>query len=246
MPPPGADGGSVLWAEADIHVAGDDLPGVTLTLQPAPRLSGRVVFDSLSSKLPAPASVRLQLEPTTVPGEPSNGLTAPITTAVRPDGTFEFPAVIPGAYRMTATTGAGWWARSASFESRDLLDELVTVRAASMAGVVVRMNDKPSGIAGTLTTPAGRPASGYFVVAFPEEGARRRWPSRAIVVARPATSGAFVLEGLPPGRYKVSVLTDLDPADLADTAFLDTLAAAGVTVVIGEGERKTQDFRIGG
>ena len=246
VPPPGADGGPVLWAEADIHVTGDDLAGVTLTLQPAPRLSGRVVFDASTAKPPSPTSVRLQLEPTGVPGEPSNGLTAPITTAVRADGNFEFSAVIPGTYRMTALTPAGVWARSADFEARDLLDELLTVRAGNLSGVVVRLNDKPSAIAGTLTTPAGRPASGYFVVAFPDERARRRWPSRAVVVTRPATNGAFALEGVPPGRYKVAVLTDLDPADLGDAAFLDTLAAAGVTVAVGEGERKIQDFRIGG
>ena len=67
-----------------------------------------------------------------------------------------------------------------------------------------------------------------------------------MVSTRPATNGAFALDGLPPGQYRVAVLTDLDPADLADSSFLDALAGAAVTVTLGEGERKTQDLRIGG
>jgi hypothetical protein len=51
---------------------------------------------------------------------------------------------------------------------------------------------------------------------------------------------------LPPGEYRLAVLTDLEPSELADPAFLDTLASAAVTVVLGEGERKTQHLRIGG
>jgi hypothetical protein len=245
LPPPGADGGTVLWAESDVQVTGDDVGGVTLTLLPAPRVFGRLQFDS-ATKPPSPAAVRLQLEPTTPPGEPSNGLTAPITTAVRADGTFEFSAVIPGAYRLTTTALAGWWARAADLQGRDLLDDLVMVRGESLSGVVVRMTEKAPAITGTLTTPAGRPASGYFVVALPADRSQWRWPSRRIASTRPATNGAFALEGLPPGQYRVAVLTDLDASDLADSAFLDALAGAAVSVVLGEGERKIQDLRIGG
>lgn len=245
LPPIGADGGPVLWAEADVQVTGDDVAGVTLTLLPAPRMVGRLQFDA-ASKPPAPSTVRLQLEPTTPPGEPSNGLTAPITTAVRADGTFEFSAVIPGAYRLTTAAPPGWWARAAERQARDLLDDLVTIRAESLSGVVVRMTDRPPAIAGTLTTPAGRPASGFFVVAFPADRTLWRSPSRRVASTRPATNGAFMLEGLPPGEYRLAVLTDLDASDLADASFLEALAGAAVPVAVGEGERKIQDLRIGG
>jgi hypothetical protein len=245
VPPPGAGGGPVLWAETDIQVTGADLGGVTLTLQSAPRLSGRIVSAAASPKPPAASAVRVQLEPVSLPGEPSNGLTAPLAAQARADGTFEFSAVIPGAYRMTASGAAGWWPRSAELASRDLLDELVIVRGDSLTGVTLTMSDKRPSVSGTLSTPAGRPASGYFLVAFPADRAAWRWPSRRIMSTRPATSGAFEFTDLPPGEYRVAVLTDLDAADLGDPAFLDTLAAAAVTVILGEGERKTQDLRIG-
>jgi hypothetical protein len=245
LPPPGADGGMVLWAESDIQVTGNDLPGVILTLQPAPRVSGRIAFQ-LTSKPPAAPGVRVQLEPVSQPGDPSNGLTASLSAQTRADGTFEFSAVIPGAYRMTAVGPSGWWARSAALASRDLLDELVIVRADSLAGITLTMSDRPPSVSGTLSTPAGRPASGYFVVAFPADRAAWQWPSRRIIFTRPATSGTFEFTDLPPGEYRLAVLTDLDAPDLGDPAFLDTLAAAAVTVILGEGERKTQNLRIGG
>ena len=244
VPQPGADGSPVLWAEADIQVTGDDLGGVTLTLQPAPRVSGRMAFQS-AAKPPAASGVRVQLDPVSLPGEPSNGLTAALTAQVRADGTFEFAAVIPGAYRMTAAGPAGWWARSAELASRDLLDELVVVRAESLAGVTLTLSDRRPSVSGTLSTTTGRPASGYFVVAFPADRAAWRSPSRRIISTRPATSGAFELTDLPPGEYRVAVLTDLDAADLGDPAFLETLTGAAVTIVLGEGERRTQDLRIG-
>ena len=108
------------------------------------------------------------------------------------------------------------------------------------------MSDRRTAVSGTLSTPAGRPAAGYFVVAFPADRAQWRWPSRRVVSTRPATNGAFELTDLAPGEYRLAVLTDLEPSDLGDASFLETLAAAAVTVVLGEGERKTQHLRIGG
>lgn len=241
VPVPGADGGSVWWAETDIHVAGDDIASVTLALQPAPRVSGRVTLEGAT----ASASVRVQLEPVSLPGEPSNGLTAPLTAQSRADGTFEFSAVIPGAYRLTASGPSGTWARSARVGTTDLLDELVVVRTDIVTGLTILISPRRPAIAGTLSTPAGRPASGYFVVAFPTDRALWRWPSRRIQTTRPATNGGFELMDLPPGEYRIAVLTDLEPSDLGDSAFLDTLAAASATVALGEGERKTQNLRIG-
>jgi hypothetical protein len=190
--------------------------------------------------------VRVQLEPVTVPGEPSNGLTAALVALVKPDGSFEFPAVIPGAYRLTAAGPRGWWARAAAFGSRDLLDDLVVVRTESMNGVMLAMIDRPASIGGALSTPAGDPAPGYFVVAFPADRKLWIWPSRRIVSARPATNGSFEFQQLPPGDYRLAVVTDLDDADLGDSSFLEMLAAAAVTVSLGENERKIQDLRIGG
>ena len=243
-PPIGADGGPVLWAEADVQVTGADVPGIALALRPAPRMSGRISFAQGSAKPSTVTDVRLALEPSSSADVPSNGVTTPIAGRVRADGSFEFPAVIPGAYRLTAAGLAGWWPRSAQLASRDLLDEVLIVRTDDLSGVTVTMSDRRSGIQGALSTPAGTPASGYFVLAFPSAATLRRAPSRRVASTRPATNGNFDVD-LPPGEYILTVLSDLDAADLADPAFLESISTAGVTVVVAEGERKTQNLRIG-
>jgi len=41
---------------------------------------------------------------------------------------------------------------------------------------------------------------------------------------------------LPPGTYYLSAVTDAEPTELGDTAFLEQLAAASLTFTLKEGE----------
>jgi hypothetical protein len=61
-----------------------------------------------------------------------------------------------------------------------------------------------------------------------------------------ATNSTYHVPDLPPGKYCLAVVDDLDPADLASPDFLTQLQAASTTITLAEGERKTQDVRIGG
>jgi len=81
---------------------------------------------------------------------------------------------------------------------------------------------------------------------FPANRALWRPDSRRVRSARSGTDGRWIVRGLPPGEYLVAALTDLDPDELRDAAFLETLLAASVKVSLGDGEQKVQDLRIGG
>ncbi len=66
---------NTLWASAEIPVAGKDVPGVVLRLQPAVTVSGRVEFDATTLTPPAmPPRITLK---------PPDAL-IPVTIAVRP------------------------------------------------------------------------------------------------------------------------------------------------------------------
>jgi hypothetical protein len=62
--------------------------------------------------------------------------------------------------------------------------------------------------------------------------------------ARPNTDGRFVFRDLPAGDYLLAALTDIEPSDLGDEAFLEALVSGAVPVSLGDGERKTQDLRL--
>jgi hypothetical protein len=151
--------GGSQWAIADVDMTGDDLDGVTLTLRPALRVTGRITFD-VASERPADASAtRLTLEPIAHSEFGSNGLTMPLVATVRADGAFEFPAVIPGAYRLTAGMAGAWWPRSAVLDGRDVLDGGLIVGTNDISGLAMTLSNRPTAIAGTLVGQSGRPAT---------------------------------------------------------------------------------------
>jgi hypothetical protein len=72
----------------------------------------------------------------------------------------------------------------------------------------------------------------------PWTGSRRLRPP-----VRPASDGRYRIAPLPAGVY-VAALTDLDPEDLYDPAFLEQVAASSLTVTLAEGEKRVQDLRL--
>jgi hypothetical protein len=92
--PPGYSVASVRVGPADdshaIVVGAADVSGVVITVAAPrllPRIRGRITGRSTT-----------RLSPTTV--EATGPIIGTLTTAVRPDGSFEFPVVTPGAYDL--------------------------------------------------------------------------------------------------------------------------------------------------
>ena len=248
---------SMFWASAELDVNGQDLSGVSLTFQPALRLTGRVVFDAATLAVPADlGGVLVSLE--TLPGRDGTamsnntaygGLQRTVFGRVGPDGTFAIDGLTPGPYRVAVKGSAipsGFWLRSVIADGRDVLDDPLDVRPAQdLTGVVVTFTDRHSGLDGVLQTAEGQPASGYFVVAVPTN--RALWGAeRRVRWTRPATDGRFEFADLPPGEYAIAALADLDPEDLKRPALLADVVAAGLRVSLAEGEHKRQDLRIRG
>lgn len=237
---------AVLWGTIEFDVAGENVAGLTLTVQPAPSVTGHIAADAAALKAPARlAGARISLLPMPDSDRRSNGLSAPIAAVASADGAFNLPAVIPGAYRVTAALASGWWLRSAITAGADVLDGVLDVGPDGVSDLTLTMSDRHSGVGGTLTTTGG-PATEYFLVAFSADKSMWRAPSRRVRSTRPATTGAFELMDLPPGQYYLAVLRDLDAADLEDPAFLESLIPASAAVAVLEGQRTAQDLRIGG
>jgi hypothetical protein len=245
-------GARLLWAMADVNVAGDAIGGVTLALQPAMRLSGRIAFDAATLPPPDLAQVRVTMVSTRFRSSASVngtflGSVAVPPGQVRSDGTFELTGVLPGTYQVGVTLPNfdQWFVRSVVVGNRDVLDTpLEFGRTGDVSGAVVTLTDKHSELSGSLQTPTGSAATDYFIVVFPAD--RALWAAtRRIRSARPASDGQFTFKDLPAGDYLAAALADLEPANLSDPSFLEQLVGASVKVSLGEGGRVKQGLRIG-
>jgi hypothetical protein len=132
---------------------------------------------------------------------------------------------------------------SAVFGGQDILDvPLEMTGTPGPADGLVTLTTKTTELSGTVQDAAGQPASAVTVIVFPSD--ERFWApeSRRIQGVRPATDGRYQVRNLPPGDYRLAVVSDVEPGRWFDPAFLRQLGGF-VTLTLGQGGRAVQDFR---
>jgi carboxypeptidase family protein len=234
----------VFWAVADVRADGHDVGGVSLPLQLAKAIEGKLVFEGSSPPPTDLTRIRISLAVAEVAG---GGATVGAPPAqARADGTFMLSGVTPARYRLTATGATGGWTLAgASAGGADVLDALLDVAPETQAaGLTLTFTDRPASLTGTLQDAAGRPAPGYYVIVFSADRAHWSWQSRRIQGVRPGTTGVYTFANLPPGAYRIAAVVDVEPNEWFDPQFLESIAGSSVPVTIAAGEAKTQDLRI--
>jgi hypothetical protein len=253
------------WASAAVLVTDRDVREMTLLLEPPMSLEGRVAFETSSvSRPPDIATVRVGLErrgpdgqpaPVEAPRTSQASAAPPPATELRPvsaDGTFVISEIPPGQFALTAATppaaGSSWWLASATVGGRDLLDMPLNFGTdlRNLTDVVLTLSDRPAALSGRLQTPAGGPATDYFVIIFSADRAHWFPGARRTRAVRPATDGVFSVSELPAGAYFVAAVTDAYPDEWQRAEFLNLLASFAVPVTIRAGETVRQDLQIAG
>ncbi len=231
------------YAETEFVLTDQNIDGVVLQFERGVRVTGRIVPPA--GALPADAAnVRLGAVPV---DSFASLVPTDVIATTRRDGTFVFDGVGPGKWRVTAASlPAGWSLRSAILAGRDTLDLPFEVRLGEpIAGLTVAMTDQPTELTGTVLDASGQPTSEYAMLAFSSD--RTLWttsPRRVSSAARLSSDGRYRITGLPPGEYYLTVLTDVTVGQADDPSFLEALIPRAVKVVLAEGERKVQDYKI--
>lgn len=232
---------SHLWASSEIIVSGEPITGLALELQTGLSISGRIVTEGA-----VPVDVTKMRITASVVGDSSADV-APIIASPDGSGHFTLAGVLPGRYRITAypsSPGANN-VRSSVFNGRDSLDFGLEVRPGEThTGGVITVVPRLAEVGGQLQHDSNQPATGVTVILFPADSQYWTPQARRVQGLRPATDGRFTFRNLPGGEYRLVAVTDVEPGQWFDPAFLKELLPASIAVVLGEGERKEQTLRV--
>lgn len=252
------------WVKEDVGVAGVDILDLTLTLKPGMSLSGRIAYEGTTLAPPKDmSSASFRLIPlgvdTAVPAM-AMAMTTETRIGVAADGTFSATGIAPGRYRFVTqawlieslapsavASAGGWVLKSAIAGGRDLADAVLEVRPGEdVPGVVVTFTDRLTELSGRVIDQADRVTASFPIVIFSTDRATWVTASRRVQIVRPATDGRYAAVGLPAGEYHIAAVTAIESDQLADPAFLEQLAAMSLTLTLADGEKKTQDLKLGG
>jgi Carboxypeptidase regulatory-like domain len=234
-----------LGGRRDIAVGEMGLRDVIVTLTRGVTINGRVVLDGTS---PPPSAVAWQQAPIVV--EPAGGDRSGVPNAVvDADGSFVTGGLQAGRFfvRLPATP-PGWAVASIDYAGMDVSRvPLDTGLGMDTVDVVVTLTDRPTEVNGTVRDARGVPMPGAAVLAFPtRRGALLDYGAHPPELrrTRAASSGIFVLRGLPPGDYNLVAIDDADADNWQAPDRLDELARGAARISLERQQIQTKDLRV--
>jgi len=230
------------FAAQPVMVADADTNDLAVVLTPGGTISGTVTFQSTTSvTVPDINQVRIAAPPTDFSNVGPNP-----TARVNKDGAFTMEGVSTGQHWIR-TQGAlrGWMLKSVTLGGREIIDTPLDVRSGqTLSGLTVVFTDKLSEVNGTLTDDRDQPVTEFTVLAFPTDPALWRPQARQIMTARPDQNGKYQLRGLPAGEYFLATVDPTEQGEWFEPAFLDQHRTGAAHLTLGDGDVKTQDFRL--
>jgi hypothetical protein len=211
-------------------------------------IRGRIVFEpALGSPTPRPWDVALSPIPVDYDFSPQNNFAS---ADIRPDGSFVIQG-INGPRRLEVITAPpGWTVKEINAGGVDVTDRVLSFGTAdeSLDDVEVVLTDRVSELIGFVRDDRARPTSATVVV-FSTDRAQWYPRSRFVLRVRTEADGTYSIAGMPPGSYYATPVRGV-PADGDDAwqepAFLESLIPGAMNVIIGDGERRSANFRLSG
>lgn len=240
-----------LFASMPIDTSTADQTGLQITLRPPLTIPGRLQFEGATKP-----SVAGRIVPIRSFGRVADSFLGMGMMPSKESGDFQFIRVVAGRYLIGGPIAFGassdtltWALKSVVADDKDITDQLLEVIDTAPKLVVVTYTDQWQQLSGKLSHQSGGPATDETVIVFPKDRAFWYQGSRRIAIARPGSDGLFSFGGqgpttLPPGEYLLAAVTDLGRDEQFDPSFLATLVPAAAPVMIGPGEKKTQDLVI--
>jgi hypothetical protein len=232
------------WARTPVVVGGRDEVNVTVTLNPAGAIRGRIAVDTDPSR-PPPATAAGLLTLETATGSAWQGTMDSVSRRVLPPDEFAFDKVLPGQY-LFRPSGNGWLLKSVIVNGRDYVDTpLDTPGNQAISGVVVTFTNAAAGLSGAVRRAGATEGAPAAVIVFPVE--REQWTSyglapRRIKATRTTTTGAYQFAALPAGEYYLIAVESAHMDDWQMAGFFARAVPSATRVSVTWSESKTRDL----
>jgi hypothetical protein len=137
----------------------------------------------------------------------------------------------------------GWYLDAVLLDGKDVTDSQIQCGAGeSVEGIVIRLTDQVTSIAGVVLDDRDRPLSEAAVIVYAEDASRWAYPSRHIAVARPNAKGQYQVKGLPAGRYLAVAVDDIEEGEEYDPDLLEDLRRSAVRLTLERAESVIQNL----
>ena len=235
----GNTGDTPQFASQPLTVGEGDID-VSVVLGTSGTISGTIVFPPRQTELPDFSTMRVAAPST------DNSIGGQAQGRVDKDGKFTITGVQAGMHLIRPGGQLrGWTLKAVTIDGRDLTDTAVELRNGQhLERVEVVLTDQTNEINGTLTNDQGVPITEYTVLAFSTDSTFWQPQSRHIATARPDQTGHFRIRGLPAGGYYVTTVDPAQQGEWYEPAYLEEHRLGAARVTLGDGDTKTQDFKI--
>lgn len=237
---PGQPGAAMLWAELPVSVGNTAVSDLQLSLRPAARLSGQIVFDGTAAR-PTPQQMpQISVSLTGVDFQATM-----LSTAARAgaDGRFSTSGHAPGRYSMNVSAPAArdWTLRSIVVGNVNVIDRPLVLEGSDIGDVVVTFTDRVTEVSGTVQGVTATSDEGFLAVLLPAD--HQSWIASGmfgprLVQATVDKAGTFRARVTLPGDY-LAVAMSLEFGGEFTPELIATLARSAVRVSVAEGDKKT-------
>jgi hypothetical protein len=158
--------------------------------------------------------------PATLPGA---------TTQLQKDGTFHFPEVQPGTYRIQVNLPpGGYYVQRVSAKETKVSGREITITGGTEVNLTVTLGQGQGQVTGVVQRD-GKPAAGVMVLLVPKSGRDMEEDSR---MDESDSDGTFSLSGILPGDYVLLAIKDGWDLEWAEPDVLRPYLSAGQNMSI--------------
>ena len=226
-------------ATAKITATGDDINDLQLVAAKPSSATGRILMDPAAA---ATLPQGLMLFP--MPMEPGVMPMGVGPTRMGDDGTFELKAA-PGRTRINTGGAVGWTIRSIRLNGIDITDTGIDFKPnEDISGIEIEITNKVTSITGLVTNSRGETVKDYTAIAFAQDREKWKINGRYQAIGRPDQDGRFKMGGLTPSDYYIIALDKVDPNQINDPDFLDSVKVRATAITVREGDTRTVDLKI--